>query len=441
LDQPLQYVESQVSLPWITIDLVPADALRQDDQISPVLGDLGCQRSNIASRQRSLEQSLEKILYDDRVQGFALDQAPLMRVQLIRLSEDTHELIWSFHHLILDGWSLPLVLQTVFHHYGALENSQSFVAPTPRPYREYIHWLSRQDQAQAAQFWRQYLQSFSSPTPLVGKTTPTPGSRADREQGYTCLGYLVSEEVSTTLQEFSQRHRLTTNTFAQGAWGILLSHISTHKDVVFGATTAGRPPELFGAEQMVGVFINTLPVRVQIEPELEILPWLMALQQQQIAVRQYEYCPLTQVQQLTALPKGTSLFESLLVFENYPVDASAFQNMPTSVQLQDFRSTSNNSYPLTVRVLPGASLKLEMMVDLTRFQTSQIELWLRQFATILHQMTAPSQTTVGHLLNHLQVEQQQQQTQQIQTLKTSSLSKLKRVRRRAVASNNQEVSS
>ncbi|PZD72647.1 Linear gramicidin synthase subunit D [Acaryochloris thomasi RCC1774] len=448
LDQPLQYVEPQVSLPWTTIDLVPSDASSRDDQNPPILGDLGFdmssaergQRSNIASQQHSLEQSLGKILYDDRVEGFALDQAPLMRVQLVRLSEDTHELIWSFHHLILDGWSLPLVLQTVFQHYGALEKSQSFAALTPCPYRDYIHWLSKQDQDQATQFWRQYLQGFSSPTSLGGKTNPILGSRADREQGYTCLEYVVSEEVSITLQEFSQRHRLTTNTLAQGAWGILLSHISAQQDVVFGATTAGRPPELVGAEQMVGVFINTLPVRIQIEPELEILSWLMALQQQQITVRQYEYSSLTQVQQLTAVSKGTSLFESLLVFENYPVDASAFQNMPASVRLQDFRSTSNNSYPLTVRVLPGASLKLEMMVDLTRFQTSQIERWLQQFATVLRQMT-DSQTTVGHLLNNLQVEQQQNQNQQMQTLETSSLSKLKRVRRKAVAPDNQEVSS
>jgi len=410
LDQPLQYVEPQVDLPWTAIDC-----------------------SDIPSDRRSAK--LEEILYTDRVKGFAPDRPPLMRLQAVRFSDETHTLIWSFHHLILDGWSLPLVLQGVFQQYAALERERPFSAPTPPPYREYIAWLARQNRSQAMGFWRQELQDFAMPTPLgpAKLAAETPGSRADRHRGYACLEYPLTSELATGLQQLGDRHHLTLNTLVQGAWALLLSQIGGQEDVVFGATTAGRPPQLLDAERMVGVFINTLPVRVQVTPTAELLPWLQDLQDRQIAARQYEYVALAQIQKVSGVPQGKPLFESLVVFENYPVNPEALKALDTAVKLAEFHSTSNNSYPLTVRVKPGDPLKLDMLADLTRFPRGQIQDWLQQLVTTLQQMAANPQDTVGQLLNHLAVSQQRRQVQQRQTLETASRSKLKRIKRKAIA--------
>ncbi|ERN42084.1 non-ribosomal peptide synthase domain protein/amino acid adenylation domain protein [Rubidibacter lacunae KORDI 51-2] len=410
LDEPLQYVMPQVELPWTTVDLSELSA-------------------------DSLEERLQAIRFEERARGYALERAPLMRLTLIRLQTNLYELIWSFHHLILDGWSLAQVLKMVSQDYVALAAGSAGSIPAPRPYRDYIEWLTHQDRSEALAYWQQYLARFARPTSMPTRSTAAPatGSRAEQKHGYACLERTLSADTATALQNLTGRSRLTLNTLVQGAWSLLLSHVTGEVDLVFGATGSGRPPNLSGAEEMVGVFINTLPVRIRIDPEQTLSAWLQHLQEQQITSRQYDFSSLAQIQRVSNIPQGTPLFENLIVFENFPIDTKALNTLNTNLKLRDFQATPNNNYPLTFRCKPGNAVKLDMLVDLTRFERTQIESWLDRLVGILKRMTEQPDITLGQHLSDLSAEQQQQQAQQQQSLKASSLQKLKRIRRRAIA--------
>ena len=353
--EPFQVVNRNVQLPWQQYDW-------QEFPISQQQG------------------RLEAFLQADRQQGFDVSQAPLMRLTLIQVAKETYHFIWSSHHLILDGWSGALVLQQVFEAFDALCHGQVVSLPRTRPYADYIYWLQQQDLSQAEAFWRKVLQGFTAPTQL------RVSSFANGTTGYDEQSLKLSPTTTAALQSLARQHKVTLNTLVQGAWAILLSRYSGEEDVVFGATSAGRPPALVGSESMVGLFINTLPVRVQICGDELLIPWLQKLSKQQVEELQYEYSPLVQVQgwsEVSNLP----LFESILVFENYPVDAS-LKEWATEMQIHEIRSVETTNYPITIKAGIGRELSLEIVSDRSRFNTTIITRMLGHLQTLLEGMVA-----------------------------------------------------
>src|SRR6185503_2611930 len=224
-----------------------------------------------------------------------------------------------------------------------------------RPFRDYIAWLDRQDLSKAEVFWREKLRDFDATTPLVIDHA--------HDVSLETLGeskVQLSAETTGSLQLLARKHGLTLNTILVGAWALLLNRYSQEETVVFGATVAGRPPSLPGIETMIGLFINTLPVRVRVDDEADLLTWLRVLQVEQVALREYEYSPLVEVQSWSEVGRGRPLFESLLVFENYPLDKDALkQNL--SLELKDVRSFDRTNYPLTVVAIPAEELCLQAL--------------------------------------------------------------------------------
>jgi amino acid adenylation domain-containing protein len=329
------------------------------------------------------ERQFEVFLEEDRAQGFELSKAPLTRLTLLQLAEDAYQFIWSLHHLLLDGWSLHLLLQEVFQIYDALCAGQELHLEVSRPYGDYIAWLQQQDLSKAEAFWWQTLKGFTTPTVLhVGQAH---GSSSDKEVGYAEQQMQLSVAATAALQALAQQHRLSLNTLAQGAWAVLLSRYSGQEDVVFGATVSGRPTDLAGVEAMIGLFINTLPVRVRVMPEALLLPWLQELQIQQAEARQYEYSPLVQVQGWSDVPRGLPLFESLLVFENYPARIS-LQEVSDSLEIRRRRFVSSTNYPLTMVAMPGPELMLRIEYLCHRFDTATITRMLGHLRTLLEGM-------------------------------------------------------
>jgi amino acid adenylation domain-containing protein len=254
-----------------------------------------------------------------------------------------------------------------------------------RPYQDYIAWLQQQDLSQAEAFWRVALKGFTAPTPFgVNKAL---GSLSSEGETYSEQQIKLSVAVTAALQSFAREHQLTLNTLVQGAWALLLSHYSRQEDVVFGATISGRPADLAGVEFMVGLFINTLPIRVQVSPEAFILEWLKQLQAQQVEVRQYEYSSLVQVQGWSDVPRGLALFESIVVFENYPIDA-ALQKQGDTLEIHNFRAVERTNYPLTLVGEPGLELGLQLNYDCRRFGGATISRMLRHLQTLLKGMVA-----------------------------------------------------
>jgi hypothetical protein len=312
--------------------------------------------------------------------------------------------VWTHHHLLLDGWSLPLVLGEVFQCYAAFAYDRPLSLPPLRPYRDYIAWLQRQDPAQAEAFWRRTLHGLTAPTPLGVDQPPAP----DAPPSYAVQQDRLMPAVSAALDESTRPHGLTLNTLVQGAWAILLSRYSGQSDVVFGATVAGRPPELPGSATMVGLFINTLPVRVELPPAARVRAWLQALQAQQVEQRQYEYSALVQVQGWSAVPRRLPLFESLLVFENYPVgDEVAAQTSRPRLAVADLQTVEQTNYPLTLAVAPSSELLLQISYDGRRFTAATITRLLGHLGVLLAALAAAPDARLADLPLLTAAEQEQ----------------------------------
>ncbi|NOR69055.1 MAG: amino acid adenylation domain-containing protein, partial [Methylomarinum sp.] len=315
-----------------------------------------------------------KLLKEDQKTGFDFTHVPLMRLGLVRCSELSHYFFWSHHHVLLDGWSNPLILKEVFVVYGTLIQGHKPVLPVVRPYRDYISWLQCQDVAASEVYWKEILNGFKAPTSLSIEK-PTIVSAHTEQLVYANELLSVSAEQTFALQNFAKQHQLTLNTLVQGAWALLLSKYSGERDIVFGATTAGRSAELNGIETMVGLFINTLPIRVKILPKCSTIDWLKKLFVQNQKSHSYEHTPLVKIQGWSDIPHGLSLFKSLLVFENYPIDQALMQTV-ADLEVNDINVVDQTSYPLTISVYPGSEIKLNISYDKSLFDAKAISIML-----------------------------------------------------------------
>ena len=368
-DEPLQVVRSEAPLPWTVDDW---RSLPSEEQ---------------AAR-------LAEFRADDRRRGIDLSRAPLMRLALFRQADARYTLVWSFHHLLFDGWSLPVILGEVFQSYEAFAAGQTPRLAAVRPYRDYIAWLQRQDLARAEAFWREQLGTFGEATGL-GVDRPLrpdagPLETAQRES-------FLSPEASVALRAFARQHRLTLNTLLQGAWALLLSRYSGADDLVFGATVSGRPSDLEGVETIAGLFINTLPVRVRLPAALTLRDWLQELQAQQAELRQYEYSALVDVQGWSGVPRGLPLFESLVVFENYPMAQPPADGRPPRLRISGIASEEQTNYALTLCVAMGDVLALKLMYDARRFDTATVDRLLGHLATLLEHLPARPEARLADL--------------------------------------------
>jgi len=349
------------------------------------------------SRERQ-EELFEEYLRCDRERGFDFKRAPLLRLALFRRSHEEYVFIFSHHHLLIDGWSLSIILQEVFAIYDASRAPSDFRRALPlkelRSFRDYVAWLGQQDQIEAESFWRKTLNTFTEPTSLGIERTHT--TLAEQEQGYREESRYLSKISTESLQAFARQNQLTLSTLLYGAWSMLLSRYSGERDILFGVTSSGRPPDLSGSETMVGLFINTLPLRVSVPSDQLLIPWLKELQDQLVELRQYEYSSLAQVQEWSDMPRGRALFESIFVFENYPVDSSLAAGRD-GLQITDPRSIEQTNYPLTIAAEPAAELALHTGYKTDRFDTAAVCRMLRHLEIVLEGMFARPQQRVSEL--------------------------------------------
>ena len=343
LDEPVQIVESEVKVPLTVMDWTMLDQPEQSSR-------------------------LNEFLAADRAAGFNLQEAPLMRVALIRMGAQQSQLVWSHHHVLVDGWSLPLLLREVFALYEAHRKGEPLELTPPRPFRDYIAWLQQQDMDQAESFWRNYLHGFAETTPLPLAQTLPQNFQDDHGERRVRL----SPELVAKLTKLTRSYKLTLNTVFQGAWALLLSRYSGQGEVVFGATVSGRPGELEGVERMLGLFINTLPVRVEVDDAQCVGEWLRHLQARAAEARQYEFTPLASLQRWSELGSGRSLFDSLLVFENFPV-GSDLGRSASSIAITQVSSFTFNNFPLTLLVGLGGDLRLLISYDRSLFSEDAVK--------------------------------------------------------------------
>src|SRR5438132_12368422 len=327
----------------------------------------------------------------DRQYGFVREQAPLLRLTVFCLGGQHHQLLWSFHHAILDGWSVSLLLQEFFARYQALSQGDQPQVPASRPYRDYIAWLQQQDQQEAEAFWQKQLAGFTAPTPLPLKAT-----QPEAEPSYRQQDLLLSREVSQGLQRVARGLQITVNTLLQASWAYVLSRYSGQAEVLFGMVVAGREAELVGVESLVGLCINTIPVRIALPAQGPVQAWLRQLHEQLATLQRYSYYPLRQIQSLSELGAGQSLFQSILAFENYPVEQTLQQLQHSGLQLRSVEAQERTNYPLSAIVLPGEQVELKVSYQEQALEpelvSRMVELWQQVLQTLVQQPDQPLST-------------------------------------------------
>ncbi|WP_081916594.1 non-ribosomal peptide synthetase [Luteibacter sp. 9135] len=319
-EQLHQLVVPTVDIPWVEVDL---RSLTEEQQ---------AERFEDARRR-------------DKALGFDASCAPMLRITLFWLSERRFKVLWSSHHMLLDGWSTPLVYRDVMTAYQALLRGEAAPLPPVAPFSHYISWLQAQDGSAAASYWKAHLADVRRPTPLVIDRMP-----GERGRGHRARSVQLSREVSDRLQAFAKRSHTTVNTLMQLAWGLLLHRYSGEQTVTFGATISGRPAAVAGIESMVGLFINTIPVKVSFQ-QTDVASLIATLHASFQDSNDYGYLPLSEVQSYSPVASHTPLFDSLIAFENFPIDAATGTTADASshgLAMDGLGSDEQTNYKLTL---------------------------------------------------------------------------------------------
>jgi len=378
LQEPVQVVCNNVDVPWQYTDsshLSGADA-----------------ETYLTQQQREHE-----------TEGFSLHRAPLMRLHLIKTAEHKHILIWSYHHLIIDGWSMAIVLKEVFGRYTAIKSGKTADFFRPPSFSKYMEWIAKQNASAAVAFWRTQLSSISE---TVAFEQDLAGKPEDK--------FVYGEErITFKKDEFEcidallKRHKVTLNTLFQGLWSLIIRSYTGQDQAVFGITISGRPPEIDGIEKMVGLFINTIPVNIVIDAEEEFFSWINRIQLQHAAREEYGYLPLAEIQKLRDAGAKSALFDSLLIIENYPSVTANSENL-TDLNISMERSYERIEMPICVIISSNSDLNLKISYDAGRFSQNFINGLLGHFKhalTCLLQDNSPKVKEVNLLgaddINHL----------------------------------------
>ena len=339
-------------------------------------------------RAGEVDRRLAEFLRDDAGRGFDPTQAPLLRLTLIRTGKAAYRLVFSNHHALMDGWCTPIILGEFMACYEALAADSEPELPPTRPYRAYIDWYSTLDLEADEAFWRRELRGFRevTPLPLMAPKRAPVGAEA-RPSRIEERSVAASAELTSDLALMGRRHRLTPSTVLTGAWALLLGRYAGRDDVVFGVTVSGRPADLAGVESMVGLFINTLPARVEIVEDTLLVDWLGRLQVKLVELRRHQATPLVQVQRWAEVSRNCLLFESIVVFENIPDDPEA-RRRADRIGVGPLTIYERTNFPMGLTVVPGERLTLTLRYDADRIDEASVDRLLDHYRHLLAGMVA-----------------------------------------------------
>ncbi|MFJ5812233.1 amino acid adenylation domain-containing protein, partial [Streptomyces sp. NPDC093093] len=323
LDAPVQVIPESVDLPWTDIDL-----------------------TTLPEAER--ESAVQAWMTEDRAVRFDPARAPLMRFALLKTGAEQHRLVMTNHHILLDGWSMPVLVKELLTLYG--RSGDGSALPRVTPHRDYLTWIAGQDRDVAEASWRRVLDGLDEPTLVAPAGRDGSPATPDR------VTVDVPAALTARLTDLTRSAGVTLNTLFQAAWAIVVGRLTGREDVVFGGTVSGRPPQVPGIESMVGLFINTLPVRVTLDPAETLGALLERLQTQQASLMDHQYLGLTDLQQVTGLGE---LFDTLVVFENYPLDADVL-DIGGGLRITGIEGHDATHYPLILTAVPGERLQLRL---------------------------------------------------------------------------------
>lgn len=349
------------------------------------------------------QRALQDYRYADKNAGFDLAKAPLIRVHLLRLTDDRYHLLWTHHHLLTDGWCTSLIFSEVMQAYASFRQGDNPTLPNVVSYENYLGWLRKQDPKQAKKFWQKQLKSISKGT-LLDSIEIAGGNTTEYETGssdaYGEATFEVPSSLTKQLEAVASSNQSTLNVVLHLAWGYLLHRYQQDNTVVFGATVSGRPADVSGIEQIVGLFINTLPVRMDFYPELTIGELLRSHHRQNVARDEFAYLSLSDILQQRKSSDNGQLFDTLFVFENYPIDSALLEKLPENVGLHfdEIAAREHTSYGITLTVIQESELRVILSYQKSRFAEERMQLLLNHFEQILtHIATASAQQRIADI--------------------------------------------
>ncbi|HEY6350877.1 MAG TPA: amino acid adenylation domain-containing protein [Candidatus Angelobacter sp.] len=349
----LQVVPGKMELPWREIDLSALDAAAQQ---------VRCQELQAA----------------DRAERFVLAAGLLLQMTWLQLGPERQRLMFTNHHILMDGWSMPLFFSELLALYRSGGDASG--VPPVHPYADYLRWLAQQDSKAGLQVWREYLAGVEEGTRLVQGAE---GGQMQRASEHRELE--LSRELTLSVQAMARERGWTVNTVVQGLWAVLLGRLTGTDDVVFGVTVSGRPAELAGVEQMIGLFINTLPLRVRMRGGEPLVKMLNRIQERQLRLLAVQHVGLSEIQK--EVGRG-ELFDTILVFQNYPLDRAALNGLPPDVQLADAQGWETTHYPLSLTVFPEKKLQLRLDFDPARISAAEAQSVAARYERLLEAAVA-----------------------------------------------------
>ncbi|MFF4603841.1 amino acid adenylation domain-containing protein [Streptomyces sp. NPDC001339] len=357
---PVQLVPHEVTLPWSERELPGADA-----------------------------GQLRELADEERRGRFDLARPPLMRFVLVRQAEQRHTFIWTLHHSLCDGWSLPMLIQDLFTLYAHGGREADAGLPPVAPYRSYLAWLAAQDADAAHTAWRDALAGLTEPTRLAPAADRVPALPQS-------LVMNVPERLAADLAARARSLGVTLNTVFQSAWALVLGALTGRTDVVFGTVTAGRPAELPGVETMVGLFANTVPVRVTARPGQSVAALLADVQERQSGLMPYEHVGLADIQRQAGIGE---LFDTVMLFQSYPMDEDGLAASLPGLRVADAAIRSVTHYPLALAVLPGPGGRLDLRFDYAPdlYEAADAELFGRRLLRVLAAVAADPEQPLARI--------------------------------------------
>ncbi|WP_240037057.1 amino acid adenylation domain-containing protein [Paenibacillus amylolyticus] len=337
---------------------------------------------------------LDKKAEDDKLRGFDMEHDALVRFTILRTEEQSYHVLWSFQHILMDGWCLSQLTQELFEVYSALISGEQPVVDKGADYGSYIEWLEKQDDKAASDYWMTFLAGYEGKTLLPGQKESAPHNRFKADHVTAQLG----KELSERMDQVAKQHLVTVNTLLQAAWGVMLQKYNGTHDAVFGSVVAGRPVEIPGVESMIGLFINTVPVRVTSEADTVFANLMVKLQEQALESGRYDYYPLYEIQALSL--QKQNLINHIIAFENYPVDEQMEQagdQQHGELTIADVQMEEQTNYNFNVTVAPGAEIEIRFDFNAEVFDKESIERLKGHLVHLLEQVTANPKITVCEL--------------------------------------------
>lgn len=363
LQPPVQIIHHSVDIPWRELDI---SGLSEEEQ----------------------DKAVDHILKQERLESFDIQTPPLFRFNLLRKSVNNFYLIWNQHHLLTDGWSVQIILNEVTKTYKSLLNDAPLNLRKRRSYKDYIAWLNKQNPSQAMDYWKKELCDIS-PTKI--------GTEVAKKATYIREVFSLTESQTNIITHFAREAGVTLNTVFQAVWSLILSQHTRQKDVTFGVTLSGRSIPLSGIEDMVGVFINTVPFRVKIKPHESLQDFFQRIQNVISAHQDNAYLPLSEILSTTE----RDLFDSLFVFQNYPIeesDQTCTENLDNAFNLKSIKFIEKIEYPIGIKVCPGKQICIHLHYQDSYFIPGKINNIKQSIISLCEHLQSPN-LAIGNLLS------------------------------------------